>query len=252
MKRKVKASLLIGSVIMFSSCATFLRKDKVQTITFDPEQENTMVFVNNEFIGESPVEIKADPTKTYEVTYVKKSYVTETFALKNGVLGKWLIADLACLPLTAVVPVIVDASTGAWKGIKTNRMPKSLLKWSEVEDPHDYVDNLFQIENLYFEVGKEIIKEEAKPNLDKLVDILSKHPDVKLAIHGHTDVTGNHDANVQLSLDRANAVKAYLVEKGIESSRISTTGHGPDVPLVDGDSEEAYQYNRRVEFEYKL
>jgi outer membrane protein OmpA-like peptidoglycan-associated protein len=248
----MRITLLAAGAIMLSSCATIMRKDKVQTVEFAPQQENTMVFVNGVYKGMSPVSMEVDATQDYEVTYLKKSYVSENFTLKNGIIPKWLFADLACIPVTAIVPVIVDASTRAWKGVKTNNMPKSMRLWSDVENPNDYLNSLFQIENLYFETGKDVIKPEAHANLDKLATILSNYPEVKLAIHGHTDKTGGHDLNVTLSKQRAESVKKYLVSKGIDASRISTEGLGPDQPLIEGDSENEYQYNRRVEFEYNL
>lgn len=249
---KLTLMAMMGGAIALSSCATILRKDKVQTVEFAPQQEKTMVFVNGKYLGESPVSMEVDPSQNYEVTYIKKSYLAETFTLKKGILPKWLLADLACIPVTAVVPTIVDASTGAWNGIKTGNMPKSLRLWSEIEDPHDYLENLFQIENLYFETGKDIIKAEAYPNLDKLAGVLNKYPDIKLRIHGHTDKTGSRDLNMKLSKDRSESVKKYLESKGVSGDRISTDGHGPDQPLIEGDTENEFQYNRRVEFEYGL
>ncbi len=253
MKRNfTKFTLLATGALMLSSCATIMRKDKVQTVDFAPQQENTMVFVNGIYKGMSPVSMEVSPTEEYEVTYLKRSYLSENFTLKKGIIPKWMIADLACLPVTAVVPVIVDASTGAWKGIKTNSMPSSLKHWSDVENPNDYLNSLFQIENLYFETGKDVIKSEAYANLDKLASILNNYPEVKLAVHGHTDKTGSRDGNVALSKKRAESVKSYLVSKGVDAARINSTGHGPDKPLLEGDSENEYQYNRRVEFEYNL
>jgi outer membrane protein OmpA-like peptidoglycan-associated protein len=247
-----KITLLAAGALMLSSCATIMRKDKVQTVNFAPEQDNTMVFVNGIYKGMSPVSMEVDVTEEYEVTYLKRSYVSENFTLKKGIIPKWLFADLACLPVTAVVPVIVDAATGAWKGIKTNNMPKSMKHWSEMENPSDYLHSLFEIENLYFETGKDIIKVESYENLDKLSAILISYPEVKLAVHGHTDETGTRELNNALSKDRAESVKKYLVGKGVDESRIKTIGHGQDDPLIEGDTENEYQYNRRVEFEYDI
>ncbi len=253
MKRNyTKITLLAAGALMLSSCATIMRKDKVQTVNFAPQQENTMVFVNGVYKGMSPVSMEVDATKEYDVTYLKKSYVSENFTLKKGVIAKWVFADLACLPVTAIVPLVVDASTGAWSGIKTNNMPTSMRHWSEIENPKDYLNSLFQIENLYFETGKDVIKAEAHDNLNKLAEILNNHPDVKLNVNGHTDKTGSRDLNLSLSQKRAESVKAYLTGKGVDASRIDTKGFGPDQPLIEGDSENEYQYNRRVEFEYKL
>ncbi len=124
--------------------------------------------------------------------------------------------------------------------------------WSEISDPKTYLNTLFQIENLYFESGSDVIKSEAYENLDKLANILKMNPDVKIAVHGHTDITGDHDKNVELSQKRAAAVKKYLADKGVNSSNIKDEGHGPDIPLMKGDTPEAYPYNRRVEFAYFL
>lgn len=247
-----KLLLVLAASSLMMSCATVLRTDKTQVVKFNPEQENTLVFVNGEYIGMSPVEMEVDPSKDYEVTYLKKSYVGESFALKKGVLTRWLLADLACLPVTAIVPTVVDASTGAWNGIKTGNMPKSLRLWSDVEDPHECINSLFQIENLYFETGKATIKKGSEDDLNKLAAILNKHEDIKLFIHGHTDKTGDREFNIQLSKDRSESVKNYLVEKGVDPSRIKTDGHGPDMPLIEGDTEDAFKYNRRVEFQYSL
>ncbi|CAG5080580.1 OmpA family protein [Parvicella tangerina] len=130
--------------------------------------------------------------------------------------------------------------------------PIEVLQLKDIDDPYDYLDTAFQIQHLYFDVDKAIIPDVSKDELDELVDILTTYPEMKLEIHGHTDVTGDWDANVALSKNRAESVKAYLVDKGIDPKRVYTFGHGPEIPLMEGDFEEAYQYNRRVEFEYTL
>lgn len=242
----------LSGAFLLTSCATLLRKDKTQVVKFDPKPENTLVFVNGEYVGQSPVSMQVDASQQYNVKYVNQSYMTEEFAMKKGILNKWLVADLLCIPVTAVVPLIVDQQTGAWNGIQTKNMPNSLKHWSEISNPKDYLNQLFQIENLYFETGSATIKSEAYPNLDKLASILNNNSDVKIAVHGHTDKTGDHDANVVLSQERAEAVKKYLNSKGVDMVRISDEGHGPDIPMIDKDTEEAYSYNRRVEFSYFL
>lgn len=252
MKKQYLFLALISSALLLNSCATILRKDTSQTVSFEPKQEKTLVFVNGDYIGQSPVSMEVDATKDYNVKYVNQSYISEEFTMKKGVLRKWLIADLLCIPVTAVVPVLVDNHTGAWNGIKTNTMPKSMMHWSEISNPKDYLNKLFQIENLYFETGSATIKAEAYPNLNKLASILNNNAEVKVAVHGHTDKTGNYDSNVKLSKERAAAVKNYLTGKGVEMSRIKDDGHGPDIPMIDKDTKEAYEYNRRVEFSYYL
>jgi outer membrane protein OmpA-like peptidoglycan-associated protein len=77
---------------------------------------------------------------------------------------------------------------------------------------------------------------------------LDRHPEIEVNIQGHTDNVGKHDYNMKLSKRRADAVKTWLVNKGIEPSRITTSGFGPDKPIVANDTPENKQKNRRIEF----
>ncbi|MFO7566348.1 MAG: OmpA family protein [Enhygromyxa sp.] len=68
-------------------------------------------------------------------------------------------------------------------------------------------------------------------------------------ISGHTDNKGDHDRNVDLSRRRAESVKRYLVEHGVDEARIETVGHGPDKPIDSNDTKAGRANNRRIEFE---
>ena len=77
---------------------------------------------------------------------------------------------------------------------------------------------------------------------------MKKNPSVKVEIAGHTDDVGDANFNLRLSLLRANAVRSYLVSKGIVASRMSTKGYGESRPLVSNDDEiGGREINRRVE-----
>ncbi len=104
------------------------------------------------------------------------------------------------------------------------------------------------IEGIYFDLDKSSIRPRSRPVLDAAVEVLAKYPDLKLAISGHTDSSGSHDYNMQLSAERADAVKRYLVGQGIDEDRIQTRGAGPDEPRADNMSREGRQLNRRIEF----
>ncbi|HTQ27624.1 MAG TPA: OmpA family protein [Puia sp.] len=84
--------------------------------------------------------------------------------------------------------------------------------------------------------------------LNDLADTLNIHPDLHLTIEGHADASGNAAENIKLSKDRAEAVKAYLVKRGINPARISTVGYGQQHPLADNTSAAGKAINRRVEF----
>ncbi|MBS7565240.1 OmpA family protein [Mucilaginibacter sp. Bleaf8] len=103
------------------------------------------------------------------------------------------------------------------------------------------------IKNLEFEFGKADIKERSLSSLDRVADILvNKNFSLKLA--GHTDNVGSADANLKLSKDRAESVKAYLVSKGANPSRIEAVGYGKTQPIASNKTDAGRQKNRRVEF----
>ena len=92
------------------------------------------------------------------------------------------------------------------------------------------------------------IREESKPTLQEIAELLRKHVDWDLAIEGHTDSIGSDAANLDLSRRRAAAVKNVLTSNhGIDASRLSTGGHGEARPRDRNDTLEGRARNRRVE-----
>ncbi|MDB5135089.1 MAG: OmpA family protein, partial [Mucilaginibacter sp.] len=103
------------------------------------------------------------------------------------------------------------------------------------------------IKNLEFDFGKATIRDHSLPSLDKVAELLvNKNFSLKLA--GHTDNVGSDDANMKLSKDRAESIKAYLVSKGANASRIEATGYGKNQPIASNKTAKGRQINRRVEF----
>ncbi len=99
---------------------------------------------------------------------------------------------------------------------------------------------------IFFDFDKSDLKDESIPELERIVEFLKDNPNIKIQIEGHTDDVGSDDYNNKLSLDRANSVKNYLVNAGIDASRIKTVGYGKKQPLVKGTSDDARAKNRRV------
>ena len=107
-------------------------------------------------------------------------------------------------------------------------------------------------DNLEFETAKDIIKEESKPSLDELAEVLLKKPTWKLEIAGHTDNVGDDAKNMVLSKKRAESLKAYLVTKGVEATRLSTLYFGETKPIGDNNTPEGRKKNRRVEMKIMI
>lgn len=99
-------------------------------------------------------------------------------------------------------------------------------------------DKLEIKESVFFDTGKAIIQTRSFKMLDQLARVIQQHPEIeKIVIEGHSDNVGDADANRRLSLARAESVKDYLVNRGVEASRLEARGYGPDRPLMS---------NRRV------
>ncbi len=103
------------------------------------------------------------------------------------------------------------------------------------------------LKKIYFDASKYDLKSESFPELDRLVSVMQNNPRLKIKLEGHTDTVGDFDANVELSRNRVNAVKQYLVSQGISAGRIDTVGYGPSRPIDTNRGLKERPENRRVE-----
>ncbi len=110
------------------------------------------------------------------------------------------------------------------------------------------LDRLLANGRIDFERGSDRLEPEATPLLDAIATLLSSAPELTVEVEGHTDSHGDAAANRRLSQLRAQAVKAYLIGKGIAPARIHTLGSGSARPLVRSRGPQADQLNRRIEF----
>lgn len=100
---------------------------------------------------------------------------------------------------------------------------------------------------IFFDFDKSTLQNESKPELARLIKFMNDNPDVKIELHGHTDDSGTEEYNQKLSLDRANTVKEYLSNNGIQNGRVGTKGFGESQPLIVDTTDAAKAKNRRVE-----
>lgn len=103
-------------------------------------------------------------------------------------------------------------------------------------------------QGIFFDTGSDRLRPESTPTLKEIGAMLSEHPELRLLIEGHTDNVGDDAANLTLSQKRADAVKAYLVEKHqVDTARLETKGFGETKPAAKNETPEGRQNNRRVE-----
>ena len=101
---------------------------------------------------------------------------------------------------------------------------------------------------IFFQTAKAVIMPKSFGLLDEVAAAHSARPSMQVRIEGHTDTRGGHVYNVRLAQARADAVKAYLVGKGIGSDRMEAKGYGPDKPIDTNRTAAGRERNRRVEF----
>ena len=104
------------------------------------------------------------------------------------------------------------------------------------------------MQGIEFETGKATIKKKSFPLLDKIAETFVENSNYVIEVQGHTDNTGKAEMNKRLSDNRAHAVMDYLVKKGVDASRMTAIGYGPDMPIADNKTKAGRAKNRRVEF----
>lgn len=105
----------------------------------------------------------------------------------------------------------------------------------------------YTLNNLQFDTGKSTIKTGSFSILDNVAELLVLKPAMKIEIAGHTDSDGDDAANLLLSQQRADAVKQYLIKKGIAANRMTAKGYGESRPVADNATTAGKQQNRRTE-----
>ena len=109
------------------------------------------------------------------------------------------------------------------------------------------VEKPFVLDDVQFTSGNATLTPESHARLDELVDYMTHKKRSHIEISGHTDNVGKKTANKKLSQQRADAVRDYLVSKGIDASRIKSVGYGDEKPIAPNDTPDGRRENRRIE-----
>ncbi|MGP9556240.1 OmpA family protein [Psychrobacter sp. AOP7-A1-24] len=123
----------------------------------------------------------------------------------------------------------------------------AMTNLGENPDPRD-VARALSIQVINFQVDEAVIPEVNKELLDRAAEIINNVPDMKLMIVGHTDSQASDSYNMELSQERADSVKTYLVSQGVDEAKLNTKGMGESEPIADNSTEQGRFRNRRIEF----
>ena len=115
------------------------------------------------------------------------------------------------------------------------------------EEPAPVEKPNFNFKNVQFEFNSDVLKTSSYPILDKVIAEIKKEPSATFVLNGHSSAEGSAERNKSLSVDRANSVKTYLVNGGLNGSNFEIKGHGEAIPVADNKTEAGRVLNRRVE-----
>ena len=133
---------------------------------------------------------------------------------------------------------------------KTNPLVKDAqekIKTTKKNIPYISTKQAVVLEGISFETNKAEIKSESEKVLNKTFLALQNDPTLNIEIRGFTDNVGDASYNKKLSQDRADAVRIWLVQKGIDALRIKASGYGEDNPIADNSTPDGRNKNRRIE-----
>jgi outer membrane protein OmpA-like peptidoglycan-associated protein len=155
---------------------------------------------------------------------------------------------------TVVVQKIVDLDKDDDGFVDTSDScidePETKNGWKDDDGCPDHV--IQELAGIGFELDSAQIDSASTPILERALAILKDNPNISMEISGHTSAEGHPERNLALSLRRAEAVKLYLVRRGISDARLHTVGHGADVPIADNATDAGRTKNRRIEFRILL
>ncbi|MES2419275.1 MAG: OmpA family protein [Bacteroidota bacterium] len=160
-------------------------------------------------------------------------------------IGLSTLALYSCKAKKAVVktPPQVSKPTPVEEKVAPEPEKKEEEKPAPVEKPN------FDIANIQFEFNSFVLKTASLPILDRAVAEMKKAPDTKFTLNGHSSAEGSASHNLSLSVDRANAVKSYFVNAGLDADNFKIVGHGDKEPISSNATEAGRMLNRRTEIE---
>ena len=148
-------------------------------------------------------------------------------------------------PGTALTPTPKTSTPPKPRPVVPDHVSSTAVDIHQVEPS---VGTRVRLDNVQFEFDKADLLPGYEKELDRLVDLMTDFPFLRVEIEGHTDDQGTDAYNLKLSNDRAKAVVDHLLKKKVDASRLSWKGYGEGSPLRPNDSEAARAENRRVEF----
>ena len=123
MKRIAAFSLIASLVLMLSGCATVF-KGPNERVSLNSDPRGAEVFVNDEYVGDTPLRLKLETKRGYRIEFRKEGYRPKVVNISNHIGVGWIVLDV----LTGLVPVLIDAVTGSWYGLDQTHVNAALVR----------------------------------------------------------------------------------------------------------------------------
>ncbi len=227
-----------------TSLNTYGESDIVRVKLLEREKPNPVLMVSGNVYNQ----------KTKEP--ITASLVYET--LPDGVEAGNAISNASDGSFKIVLPYdknyLIRAIADKFFAVSENLNLDSLVKAGYKEIHKDLylvpieIGQVVRLNNVFFDFDKADLRSESFVELDRVVKLLEENPSIEIEMSAHTDSRGSDEYNFKLSDNRARSVMEYILSKGIEPNRITSQGYGETKPVVDNDTDENRQLNRRVEF----
>lgn len=223
---------------------------KIELYRFEMPKEIEIKYRKTDFIKGKVYSTKNNNTLKSEINIVDlgipKTILT-TFS--DSISGEYL----AVLPHGAQYALHVSKDGYLFKSLNFDFVLNDAANGKELDIFLEPIEKEVDIvlSNIFFDSGAWVLSNESFFELEKLVELLTTNPKISAEIRGHTDNVGNENDNLTLSKNRADAVVSYLIQKGVNPSRLNSIGLGESSPIVENTTEENKQQNRRIEFRIK-
>ncbi len=233
--------MVVGSedILIASSTATIQQKVEQEVVEVKKVRLTIMKGTVTDALSEAPIEA------SIEIVDNDKNELITTIN-SNSKTGKYLVS----LPSGKNYGIAVKADGYLFYSENID-IPEATAYQEVTKDvvlSKVGIGSKIVLKNIFFDYGKETLRETSFPELERLVALLNSYPNMTIEIGGHTDSHGGLQFNTQLSEARAKSVVDFLVDKGISKPRLTYKGYAYLQPIATNDTDEGRQQNRRVEF----
>ncbi|RZJ96464.1 MAG: peptidoglycan-associated lipoprotein Pal [Brevundimonas sp.] len=170
--------------------------------------------------------------------------LNKTTIARLGAVSLAVIAMAACTKKPPVDATPAGPSTPAYPTAPTGPVTGGQMGAAVPGSEQDFVVNIG--DRVYFDLDSYEVRSEAFPRLDAQAQWLQRYPGVTVRIEGNADERGTREYNLALGARRAEAVRTYLVNRGIPAGRIDTISFGKERPIAAGSNEDAFARNRNA------